>query len=70
MTLRRVFAPVDGASLSLQSRKDSITDDVSLTYAETDALSFIHLLRDNIASDAQVFYDLGCGVGTVNLIIG
>lgn len=68
LSLRRVFAPVDGASLSLVSRKDSIIDDVCLTYAETDVLSFVNLLRE-VASDAQVFYDLGCGVGTISLII-
>ena len=67
LTLRRVFSSVDGAHLSLFSRKESLLDETCLTYAETDALSFINLLRDNIASDAQVFYDLGCGVGTLTL---
>ena len=61
--LRRVFAEVDGMNLSLSGRKCTGAEDLAFTYSETDALSFISLLRSNIASDAQVFYDLGCGVG-------
>lgn len=62
---KSVFGDIDGSTASFSDRANMRLDDPSMSFGETDFLSFQKLLEVAGCKDGQVLFDLGCGAGKV-----